>query len=56
MIPSHCTGIFSSRKRTGINLSRIPARNTSRGLVQSARNLPQPRDVILVVLHRIERH
>src|ERR1700722_6301815 len=49
MMPSHCAGTFSSRKRTGMSLSFIPARN-----------LMQARDVILVVLDRIqwngERH
>ncbi len=54
MIPWHCTGSFSTRKRTGMSLSFMPARKNLGGLAEDARDLVKARDVVFVMLDRVE--
>ena len=53
-MPSHWPGNFSSTSFGGISPSFWPCRITSVVCFKHARDLVQPGNVILVVLHRIE--
>ena len=54
MTPWHCAGTFSSRKRTGMRLILHARTKHLFGLREDARDLVQTRDVVLVLLHRIQ--